>query len=76
MNGLRLDLLGFPVIEDTGRVTSWNDILGVLASAPKPPVRVSTRTLRDALEATLMGYTRTDLEVVLGDELKLEWPYP
>ncbi|WP_216915353.1 endonuclease domain-containing protein [Nocardia noduli] len=36
---------------------------------------VSTRTLRAAIDDTLMAaYTRVDLEIVLAEELKLVWP--
>lgn len=37
------------------------------------PVKVSTRTLRAALEETLMQYTRSALELVLAEELNLAW---
>lgn len=36
-------------------------------------VTVSARTLRDAVTEALKWYTRTDLEVVLPDELHLTW---
>lgn len=39
----------------------------------KPPQKLSTRTLGHAIEEALMSYTRVDLEIVLADELKLEW---
>lgn len=38
------------------------------------PVKVSVRTLRNAIENTLLGYTRAELEVVLRDELSLTPP--
>ncbi|ANS32660.1 hypothetical protein R1CP_40400 (plasmid) [Rhodococcus opacus] len=38
-------------------------------------VIVSARTLRKAIEDALMTYTRADLEVVLADELRLEWTH-
>lgn len=57
-------------------MTFWNPraerVDPVLSSAP---ATVSVRTLGFALEETLMGYTRRDLEVVLADELKIEWPH-
>jgi hypothetical protein len=57
-------------------VTTWNPLSADLfEQAPSgAPVTVSVRTLGFALEETLMGYTRRDLEVVLADELQLEWP--
>ncbi len=41
--------------------------------AATPPQKLSIRTLGHAIEEALMSYTRADLEVVLADELKLEW---
>lgn len=39
-------------------------------------LKVSVRTLGHAIEEALMGgYTRVDLETVLADELRLDWPY-
>lgn len=57
---------------DTEQVNSW-DMLAALAQAPLPPVRVSARTMRTSVEEALMSYTRVDLEVVLADELGLDW---
>lgn len=43
-------------------------------SAPTTPVKVSSRSFRHAIEEALIhGYTRTDLETVLAEELKLPW---
>lgn len=43
-------------------------------SAPMTPVKVSSRSFRHAIEEALIhGYTRTDLETVLAEELKLPW---
>lgn len=56
-------------------MTTPNQFADVFPPGPERPVCVSVRTLRDALEGTLMLYTRHDLEVVLRDELSLEWPH-
>ncbi|SCQ62645.1 Hypothetical protein PFR_JS9-2_1486 [Propionibacterium freudenreichii] len=40
----------------------------------KVPAKVSSRSFRHAIEEALIhGYTRTDLETVLAEELKLPW---
>ena len=56
-------------------MTTWNPLSADLfeQASSGAPVTVSVRTLGFALEETLMGYTRRDLEVVLADELQLEW---
>lgn len=47
----------------------------VLSDSAKVPVKVSSRSFRSAIEEVLIhGYTRTDLETVLGEELQLSWP--
>ncbi|MGP9728492.1 hypothetical protein ACT3UD_14500 [Glutamicibacter sp. 287] len=44
-------------------------------SAPKPPVKVSSRGFRLAIEESMIGsYTRETLEAVLHEELRLPWP--
>lgn len=40
---------------------------------PRPPLKVSVRTFGEAIEEVLMTYTRVKLEVVLADELNLEY---
>jgi very-short-patch-repair endonuclease len=48
------------------------DFLDSLANAlPQTPIKVTHRTMRDAVEAALMNYTREDLERILPDELGL-----
>ena len=45
-----------------------------LPTDARAPIKLSARTLGKAIEEALMGgYTRRDLEVVLADELELEW---
>lgn len=39
----------------------------------RAPLKLSTRTLKHAIEAALMSYTRADLEPVLAEELNLAW---
>lgn len=41
--------------------------------SPKVPTKVSSRTLRSAIEEALMTYTRRSLETVLAEELGLAW---
>ena len=54
----------------------WFSTLGVTDIQPTPPpVKVATRTLRAAVEKALMGHTRTEPEIVLPDELGLEWTH-
>lgn len=55
-------------------VSSWFDAFADFPSLPKLPVKVSTRTVGEALENALIGrHTRKDLEVILPSELGLEW---
>jgi len=57
-------------------VGDWFSTLGVTDNQPTPPpVKVSTRILLAAVEEALMGRTRTELEIVLPDELGLEWTH-
>lgn len=53
----------------------WSFLPNQFAKTSRPdlPVKVSTRTLRAALEETLMAYTRMALEDVLPEELDLTW---
>ncbi|SDR92809.1 hypothetical protein SAMN04489860_0405 [Paraoerskovia marina] len=45
-----------------------------IAASSTVPTKVSSRTLRAAIEQTLIdAYTRRDLETVLGEELQLPW---
>ena len=39
------------------------------------PVKVSTRTLRTAIEEALIRFTRRSLEVILAEELGLVWEH-
>lgn len=49
---------------------------GTSADVPAKPLRLSSRTLRQAIENALMdAYTRAQLEPVLAEELKLEWSH-
>ena len=43
------------------------------SSSARPPLKVSVRTFGEAIEEVLMTYTRVKLEIVLQDELRLEW---
>lgn len=46
-----------------------------LTGGPKAPVKVSSRSFRNAIEdAFIYSYTRQDLEIVLAEELRLSWP--
>lgn len=56
-------------------MSGFNFFEGILADAPKVPVKVSSRAFRLATEEALIHtYTRQDLETVLAEELKLSWP--
>lgn len=56
-------------------MSSFNFVDTILANIPKSPVKVSTRSFRSAIEEALIGaYTRTNLETVLAEELRLPWP--
>lgn len=47
----------------------------IFASGPKVSVKVSSRSLRAAIEEALIGaYTRLNLETVMAEELQLPWP--
>jgi len=49
----------------------------IVADSPKAPSKVSSRTFRSAIEEALIHtYTRSDLETVFAEELKLQWPNP
>ncbi len=57
---------------DTVTVT---DFWAGLASVPPPPLpKLTLRTVRDAIEEELLGYTRVELELILPDDLQLEPP--
>lgn len=43
--------------------------------ATAEPKRATLRNVRKEIEETLLKYTRVDLELVLRDELKLDWLY-
>jgi very-short-patch-repair endonuclease len=52
----------------------WDSFAAGLSEDPPRRVIVSTRTLREAIENTLIyGFSRAALEVVLPDELDLAW---
>jgi len=52
----------------------FNYFDAILSDSPRTPVKVSSRSFRHAIEEALIhGYTRTDLETVLAEELKLPW---
>lgn len=44
--------------------------------SPNVPRKVSSRTLRSAIEEALTDYIRRNLETVLGEELRLPWTNP
>lgn len=47
----------------------------ILADSPKRPTKVSSRTFRSVIEeALIQTYTRSDLETVFAEELRLPWP--
>ncbi|MBJ8348667.1 hypothetical protein [Antrihabitans sp. YC2-6] len=55
-------------------MTDWlSSFVDSLEPAAPQRTVVSVRTIRAAIEAALMSYTRIDLEVVLADELKMPW---
>lgn len=53
-------------------MTDW--LAGVTALEPRR-VRLSGRTLREALETALMKFTRAELEIVLAEELQIPWTH-
>lgn len=58
---------------DNGGMTSWDSFADALRPSLPRKVVVSERTLHSAIENALMSYTRSELEVVLADELKIPW---
>lgn len=60
---------------DKRLMNSFHFFEGILADAPKVPVKVSSRAFRSAIEeAFIHTCTRQDLETVLDEELQLSWP--
>lgn len=56
-------------------MSDFNFFEAILADSPKAPTKVSSRTLRSAIEEALIHtYTRSDLETVFAEELRLPWP--
>ncbi|WP_418345866.1 hypothetical protein [Rhodococcus pyridinivorans] len=56
-------------------MTGSNFFEAMFVSSPTVPTKVSSRTLRAAIEDALMTYTRVNLETVLAEELRLPWPH-
>lgn len=55
-------------------MSGFNFFPGILTGAPKVPVKVSSRSFRSAIEeAFIHTYTRSDLETVFAEELRLPW---
>ncbi|MGO4383404.1 hypothetical protein [Specibacter sp. RAF43] len=53
----------------------FNFFEAIPADFPKAPTKVSSRTFRGAIEEALIHtYTRSDLETVFAEELRLPWP--
>ena len=56
-------------------MSSPNFFDAFLTDAPKVPVKASSRAFRSAIEEALFHtYTRRNLESVLDEELRLQWP--
>ncbi len=59
---------------DNGAVSGVSFFHAELIGSAKMPTKVSSRTVRSAIEDALIGrYTRRDLETVLAEELRLPW---
>lgn len=64
-------------IGNNGAVSRPSFFDAIVADSPKAPSKVSSRTFRSAIEEALIHtYTRSDLETVFAEELKLQWPNP
>lgn len=60
--------------DDLSMAGFFDRVLADFGTTSLLPVKVSTRSFRSAVEEALIhGYTRTDLEAVLNEELRLEW---
>lgn len=56
-------------------MTDFDLFDAIFADSPKPPAKVSSRTFRSAIEEALIHtYTRSNLETVFTEELRLSWP--
>lgn len=61
-------------LRDNEPVSGLDFFETAIAASSTVPTKVSSRTLRAAIEQTLIdAYTRRDLETVLGEELQLPW---
>lgn len=59
---------------DNGAVRDFNCSEATLADSPRAPTKVSSRTFRSAIEeALIQTYTRSDLDTVFAEELRLPW---
>lgn len=56
-------------------MSDFNFFEAIVSDSPKAPTKVSSRTFRSAIEEALIHtYTRSDLETVFAEELRLPWP--
>ena len=60
---------------DNGGMSGFNFFEEILSGVPKRPVKATSRSFRSAIEeAFIHSYTRQELDTVLAEELRLQWP--
>lgn len=56
-------------------MSGFNFFEEILSGIPKGPVKATSRSFRSAIEeAFIYSYTRQELDTVLAEELRLQWP--